>query len=177
MDNTFCECRNIEEEPQNSKAAIEKNVADRVKLEEIEYISHYWKCQGEKEKVAENERKLKQHKILMAKREEKVAENEKVRSLEKELELNNFIEQFNHENPDKFKQNSEAENERLLQHKIIMAKFNSRFAKEYPINVSDPTPSTLSEPGKECNYISAKMPRKLLNLVRKVTVIVLLIQK
>ena len=86
------------------QVAIEKNKADKVKLEELENISHYWKSQGEKEKVAENERKLRQHKILMAIREEKVAENEKVRSLEKELELNNFIEQFNHENPDKFKQ-------------------------------------------------------------------------
>ena len=55
------------ETKEKEKVAIERNKADKEKLEGLEYISHYWKCQGEKEKVAENERKLKQHKILMAK--------------------------------------------------------------------------------------------------------------
>ena len=55
------------ETKEKEKVAIERNKADKEKLEGLEYISHYWKCQGEKVKVAENERKLKQHKILMAK--------------------------------------------------------------------------------------------------------------
>ena len=79
------------------------------------------KIVGKPQEMTINIEKDKFNKDLLLQAKESI---EKVRSQsapEKELALNSFIEQFNHENPVKFKQNSEAENERLLQHKIKVA--------------------------------------------------------